>query len=90
MAVGTVIPLALLGPAIGAEFESIVDELQATPTATPKLVAPTSVRQTQPVDPQVYLDQIEKIVEMISSSSFSATVNEDGVSLLRFVFTLDQ
>ena len=86
-AVPTIVTLALLGPAIGNVFTNIVTELNAegelVPTPTP---LPTAT-PTPKVDPAALMAQFEAGLNSISSSSFSATVTDEGVSLLRFVIT---
>jgi hypothetical protein len=84
---GAIVPLALMGPSIGNVFDDIVTELQAeggvraTPTPLP------TATPTPTVDPAMIMAQLEASINSISSSSFSAAVTEEGITLLRFVVT---
>ncbi|MCK6577860.1 MAG: DUF3352 domain-containing protein [Anaerolineae bacterium] len=87
----TVVELALLGPAVGAVFDNIVAELQAeggvaatpTPTPTPAIGVLLPPELTEAVEQAVSALQR-------STGTISATVNGEGVTLLRFVITLPE
>jgi hypothetical protein len=94
--IGTgIIPLALLGPSIGSTYDTIVADIetgeitQATPTPTPT-PPPTPVPLIPPLTPEQALEQVIAGVNAISSSSISATVTPEGVTLLRFAVTINQ
>lgn len=88
LAVGTIIPLALLGPAIGNVFDNVVAGLDAgsttmTPTSTP---APSGLQMFgSDVDPEMIVEQLEAALNSIHSATVSATVTEDGIYLTRIV-----
>jgi hypothetical protein len=81
----TVIPfLTLVGPAIGNIFDNIVDDLSAPQALYPQPMTVQNEDETQQV-----IEGLEYLNRLIGSSSISATVNEDGATITRFVFSFN-
>ncbi len=80
-----IVVLTLLGPQIGTIFDNIIGSLGgATPTPSPT-PTPTATPDPAVIDQQVGL--YEAVLGNVRSSSASATITEDGVSLIRLVLS---
>jgi hypothetical protein len=94
----TLVTLALLGPAVGNTFDTIVAELETPPNlsgeATP-VASPTPLPPPTPVsgltigglDAAQVAGQLQSAVDAITSSSISSTITEAGVVLVRFAIS---
>ncbi len=82
---GTIGSLAMMGPAIGNVFDEITAELEGTTPPTP---APPSSPFGN-ISPETITTQFQAAFKLITSSSISSAINDDGVTLLRFVLTFN-
>ncbi|MBL8132496.1 MAG: DUF3352 domain-containing protein [Anaerolineae bacterium] len=91
---GTVvgIQLALVGPAIGTVFDSIVAEIQAQGGGAVATPTPTPTPAIGVLLPPELAEAVGNAIGVLqrSSGTISATVNDAGVTLLRFVITLPE
>lgn len=89
-----IVILTLLGPAIGNVFENILEQFDTVPgqpTLTPSLTpspTPTPTPDMDAIDAQ--LAPLRYAIDTLKYGTISATVNDDGVALLRFTITLSR
>jgi hypothetical protein len=90
--IGTMLALTS-GPAIGSMFEGIVTDLSnesAVASGTQPLPTPIPVPVTSPEQIEQMVRLLEYALETLESGTISATVTDDGVTLLRFVMTINR
>lgn len=73
--VGTIVPLALLGPAIGNVFSNIVDELSVTPT------------RSNVQNPDQIMQMMQAFNDIVSSISVTTSVDSDGTYRVRIALS---
>lgn len=89
-----IILLTLLGPAIGNIYESILTEFNTVPGQPTLTPSPTPSPTPTPTPDMALIDQqlepLRYAIESLRHGTISATVNDEGVSLLRFTITLSR
>lgn len=89
-----IIVLGLLGPSIGSVFDEIVRELVTVPGQPTLTPSPTPSPTPTPTPDMALIDQqlepLRYAIGALEHGTISATVNEEGVSMLRFTITLSR